>query len=99
MLGQQAILSRFKNVKPNGNKSNSFMCECNCHDSKGKRSLCITFTPGKVLFNDYGGCSNENILAAAGLSWPDVMEGNEKPHYSWSDRILFGFNQKNGSGW
>lgn len=99
MLGQEAILSRFKNVKSNGSRKGSFMCECPCHQSEGRKSLCITFTRDKVLFNDFGRCSTDSILAAVGLSWADVMEGNDRPHYPWYERMTFGFNQKNGGGW
>ena len=99
MLPQNEILSRFENVQPYGHKGNEFTACCPCHASNSEKSLHIKFTKSKVLLYDFGMCETKDILEEVGLTWEDLGSSKEKPSFRWYERLLFGFNQKNGEGW
>lgn len=78
----EEILSRFSGPrKPNG--QGGFLVECPGHQSKSKHSLSISPGNGSgPLFNDFGGCDTETVLAAVGLTWQDVLPPKENPRKS-----------------
>lgn len=71
------ILSHFPGVrKPNG--KNGFMVPCPAHGD-GKPSLSISPGNGSgPLFKCFAGCDTENVLAASGLTWQDVLPPKER---------------------
>jgi predicted protein tyrosine phosphatase len=77
MSDYQKVLSSLSDVKQSGDKA---MAKCPAHDD-GSSSLSIKHLDnGKVLIHCFAGCSGEEILSAAGLSWSDIYpEDGYKP--------------------
>ncbi|MCW8917518.1 MAG: CHC2 zinc finger domain-containing protein [Gammaproteobacteria bacterium] len=64
------ILSRLAKVKPNG--AEKWIACCPAHDDRSP-SLSIRDAGDRVLLHCFAGCETGDVLAAAGLSWGDVM--------------------------
>jgi len=77
MSDYQKVLSSLSDVKQSGDKA---MAKCPAHDD-GSSSLSIKHLDnGKVLIHCFAGCTGEEILSAAGLSWSDIYpEDGYKP--------------------
>jgi len=73
----EEIISRFPGArKPNG--KNGFMVPCPVHGD-GTPSLSISRGNGSgPLFKCFAGCDTENVLAASGLTWQDILPPKER---------------------
>jgi len=67
----ELLLSRLQKARPAGNKS--FTACCPSHEDKSP-SLSITERNGRVLVHCHAGCSPNEIITAAGLTWEDMFE-------------------------
>jgi hypothetical protein len=63
------------------------MAKCPAHDD-GSSSLSIKHLDnGKVLIHCFAGCTGEEVLSAAGLSWSDIYpEDGYKPEFNKATR-------------
>ena len=72
----QKVVDRLDFCKSAG--ANKWMARCPAHDDRGP-SLSLTEKPHKVtgeltpLIYCHAGCSSEDVLAAVGLGWEDVL--------------------------
>ena len=84
MSDYNKVLSRLEQVRQSGNKA---MAKCPAHDD-GSSSLSIKHLDnGKVLIHCFAGCTGEEILSAAGLSWSDIYpEDGYKPEFNKAAR-------------
>jgi putative DNA primase/helicase len=84
MSDYQKVLSRLEHVRQSGNKA---MAKCPAHDD-GSNSLSIKHLDnGKILIHCFAGCTGEEILSAAGLSWSDIYpDDGYKPEFSKATR-------------
>lgn len=67
----ETLISRLDGVKETGN--GKYLASCPAHDDKSP-SLSIRETDdGRVLLHCFAGCQTEDVLAAVGLTFADVM--------------------------
>lgn len=69
-MSAQMLLSRLNKVRQMG--SSHWVACCPAHDDRGP-SLSVTERDGKLLFHCFAGCEAEDVLAAVGLHWTDVL--------------------------
>jgi hypothetical protein len=71
------VLSKLSTYKPYGHQ---YRARCPGHQGKGDTSLSIAEGEGgAVLLHCFGSCDTEAILAALGLTWPDLFpEGDRR---------------------
>lgn len=66
------------------NASGEYMARCPCHDDK-TASLSVTVKPSskdgkeRIYFHDHGGCPNEKIMAALGVTARDLIVNPDGP--------------------
>lgn len=66
-MGADALLERLQGVRRTG--EGRWLARCPAHDD-GRASLSVRELPeGRVLVHDFGGCTTDDVLAAAGLDW------------------------------
>lgn len=65
------ITDRLDGVRAHGDTA---MARCPAHQDKSP-SLKITDAGDRVLLHCHAGCTTEDILAAVGMTWADVFEG------------------------
>jgi len=84
MSDYQKVLSRLEDVRQTGDKA---MAKCPAHED-GSSSLSIKHLDnGKVLIHCFAGCTGEEILSAAGLTWSDIYpEDGYKPQFNKATR-------------
>ena len=84
MSDYNKVLSKLEQVRQSGNKA---MAKCPAHDD-GSSSLSIKHLDnGKVLIHCFAGCTGEEILSAAGVSWLDIYpEAGYKPAFDKATR-------------
>ena len=73
MISLQDFLSRLQKVERHGDQ---YMACCPAHDDR-KASLAVRMGDKKIVCQCLAGCAYEDIIAAMGLSWKDVI----KPEY------------------
>jgi len=71
----QEILKHIKNVKKSGN---GFTGLCPVHNDNINSLSISQAKDGKILIHCHAGCSTEKILAALGLTMPDLFPGEVK---------------------
>ena len=80
----EEILSRYPGArKPNG--KNGFLVSCPVH---GDDTPSLSISPGNgsgPLFNCFAGCKTEDVLAAVGLTFPDVLPPRDNPRRRRAD--------------
>lgn len=64
------LLNRLDRAKPNG--ADRWMARCPAHEDDGP-SLSIRATGDRILLNCFAGCETEDVLAAIGLTFSDIM--------------------------
>ena len=70
----EVLISRLSKVRPNG--SGRWMACCPAHADRNP-SLSVREDPdGRVLIQCFAGCATEDVLAAVGLDWKDIMPSN-----------------------
>jgi len=75
------ILERLDNVRRTG--AGRYRAQCPAHEGRG-RPLAITEVDDRLLIYDFGGCSPDEVLSAAGLSMSDLFD--ETPDMSPVER-------------
>ena len=73
----EKVLSRFQRVRQSGADNTKFTALCPAHDDHHP-SLSITVLNDKILIYCHAGCSIENILSAAGLTFQDLFLDNNR---------------------
>jgi putative DNA primase/helicase len=73
MIGEADMLDRFEKVRRLAD--GSWMVCCRAHEDR-RPSLHITLTPERWLLACQAGCEVAEVLAAAGLDWPDLFVKN-----------------------
>lgn len=63
------LLDRLEGVQPSGN---GWRARCPACGGRS-RKLSIAESGGKVLLHCFAGCRTEDVLAAVGLTWADIM--------------------------
>jgi hypothetical protein len=69
------LLSRLNKVRRTSH--NSWIACCPAHEDRKPSFTIRDAGDGRILLHCFGGCATENILAAVGMTWEDVMP--EKP--------------------
>lgn len=87
MLEKAEILSRFEKVYKSG--EDEYQCLCPSHNDTSA-SLGLKFKEDKLIGNCFAGCSWEDVLNGAGLSWDDVMPN--KLDNQWKPKSRMRFN-------
>ena len=77
------ILSHFKVTNHSGDKA---QCICPAHNDKEASLTISRGKDGKILMYCHAGCSTDDILAAAGLSFSDLFE-NQSERPSWMSYV------------
>ena len=72
-----SFLNHFEDVRCTSDDRNAFIARCPAHDD-GKPSLAIADVGNKWILHCWAGCTNGDILAAAGLSWSDLFSDTSK---------------------
>ena len=83
-----SLLDRLERVKQTG--SNRWIACCPAHDDRSPSLSIRECDDGRVLLKCFAGCETEDVLAAVGLSFSDVMPeriGEEHFHQSVRQRI------------
>ena len=64
------LLNRLDKVKPNGR--DRWMSRCPAHEDRGP-SLSVRDAGDRILLNCFAGCETEDVLAAIGLTFADIL--------------------------
>ncbi len=67
----ETLISRLDGVKETGHGKN--VARCPAHDDRSPSLAIRKCDDGRVLLHCFAGCETEDVLAALGLSFPDVM--------------------------
>lgn len=87
MSALNTVLSQLNNVQRIGN--DKYKALCPAHDDRSP-SLAIKDADGKLLLHCFAGCQTEDVLAAIGLNFTDIMpdksnadfKRDKKPFYA-----------------
>lgn len=74
------LLSRLKKVRKSGN--GSYMACCAAHDDKTPSLSIKDVGDGRILINCMAGCATEDVLAAIGMEWSDIMPERVASRYA-----------------
>jgi hypothetical protein len=69
-MGADRVLERLKGVKPRG--AGRWVARCPAHKDRSPSLSIAELADGRVLMNDFGGCSIEAVLDAIGLELKDL---------------------------
>ena len=67
----ESLISRLDGVKETGH--GKYVARCPAHDDKSPSLAIKECSDGRILIHDFAGCETENVLAAIGLNFSDVM--------------------------
>ena len=65
------LLDRLERVKQTG--ANRWVARCPAHEDRSPSLSVRELDDGKILLHDFGGCDNDAILAAVGLTMSDLF--------------------------
>ncbi len=65
------IISRLDGVKETGH--GKYVARCPAHDDKSPSLAIKECSDGRILIHDFAGCETEDVLAATGLEFHDIM--------------------------
>ena len=77
----ETLISRLDGVKETGN--GKYVARCPAHDDKSPSLAIKECSDGRILIHDFAGCETEDVLAAIGLEFHDIMPeriGTEHSH-------------------
>jgi putative DNA primase/helicase len=57
----------------------SFKCHCPAHDDRTESLSVTEKQDGTVMFKCHAGCDQDKVLAAMGLTWPDLFPNGSAP--------------------
>ena len=81
--------------------NNSFQARCPCHNDKQASLTVSTLDNGGIGLFCHAGCITENILAALGLTYPDVLPDQQRPKAETKkfdfDNIVAAYDYRNGT--
>ncbi len=66
-----ALLDRLDGVKETG--YGKYVARCPAHDDKSPSLAIKDCGDGRILMHDFAGCETEDVLAAIGLTFTDIM--------------------------
>ena len=67
----ETLISRLDGVKETGH--GKYVARCPAHDDKSPSLAIKECGDGRILIHDFAGCETEDVLAAVGLNFSDVM--------------------------
>ena len=67
----ETLISRLDSVKETGH--GKYVARCPAHDDKSPSLAIKECGDGRILIHDFAGCETEDVLAAIGLEFSDVM--------------------------
>ena len=67
----ETLISRLDGVKETGH--GKYVARCPAHDDKSPSLAVKECGDGRILIHDFAGCETEDVLAAIGLTFADVM--------------------------
>ncbi len=67
----ETLISRLDGVKETGH--GKYVARCPAHDDKSPSLAIKECGDGRILIHDFAGCETEDVLAAIGLEFSDVM--------------------------
>ncbi len=77
----ETLISRLDGVKETGH--GKYVARCPAHDDKSPSLAIKECGDGRILIYDFAGCETEDVLAAIGLEFHDIMPeriGTEHSH-------------------
>ncbi len=83
-----ALLSRLGGVKETGH--GKYVARCPAHEDRSPSLAIRECSDGRILIHDFAGCETEDVLAALGLTFSDIMPerlGDEKGFKSTRQRF------------
>lgn len=83
----ERLLSRLSGVKKTGD--GRWSARCPAHDDKAPSLAIRELDDGRILLHDFGGCAAADVLAAVGLSLPDLYPDATREHHRSGERRPF----------
>ena len=77
------LISRLQKARPVG--KNAYVACCPSHEDKTP-SLSVTERNGKVLVYCHAGCTQDEVISAAGLTWDDLFEDDAPNQRAYSSK-------------
>ena len=67
----ETLLSRVDGVRETG--QGKYIARCPAHEDKSPSLAIKECSDGRILIHDFAGCETEDVLAAVGMTFSDVM--------------------------
>ena len=67
----ESLISRLESVKETG--QGKYIARCPAHDDKSPSLAIKECGDGRILIHDFAGCETEDVLAAVGMTFTDIM--------------------------
>ena len=67
----EELLSRVDGVRTTG--QGKYVARCPAHDDKSPSLAIKECSDGRILIHDFAGCETEDVLAAVGMTFSDIM--------------------------
>ena len=67
----EKLLSRVEEVRTTGH--GKYVARCPAHDDKSPSLAIKECSDGRILIHDFAGCETEDVLAAVGMTFSDIM--------------------------
>jgi DnaB-like helicase C terminal domain len=96
----ETVLAKFPGARRGGR---GWMARCPGHDDRTASLTISVGTDGRALLNCFAGCKPDDIIAAVGLSWPDLFtERSEAPRetkepHDWPLKATYTYRDRDGN--
>ena len=80
-MSLETLIDRLDGVRKTG--VDKYVARCPAHDDRSPSLAIKDCGDGRILIHDFAGCDTENVLAALGLTFTDIMPdriGHEHSH-------------------
>ena len=87
-MSLETLIDRLDGVKETG--YGKYVARCPAHDDKSPSLAIRDCGDGRILLHDFAGCETEDVLAAIGLTFTDIMPeriGDEHRHKPMRQRF------------
>ena len=85
-------MSRVEGVRTTGH--GKYVARCPAHDDKSPSLAIKECSDGRILIHDFAGCETEDVLAAVGMAFSDIMPEKIGLEHSYkSERTRFDARQ------
>ena len=74
----ESLISRLDGVKETG--QGKYVARCPAHDDKSPSLAIKECGDGRILIHDFAGCETEDVLAAVGMTFSDIMPEQLSEH-------------------